>query len=129
MTKARTAVLAALEKANRPLCPQDLALGLDGQCDQVTVYRALHYLEDRGLAESFVLRCEAHGTERYYTSRQGAHRHWFHCEHCHRFIDLGDCGLEGLVSSFEKETGGKVTRHTMYLMGVCLDCRSGQGGD
>lgn len=128
MTKARAAVLAALDSATEPLSAAGVVAKVGSRCDQATVYRALHYLEGSGLSESFVLYCSAHGVERYYVSRRSAHRHWFHCESCHRFIDLGSCRIGGIVSDVERDLGLRVTKHTMYLSGICANC-SEQGAD
>jgi len=128
VTRARAAVLSALEAASEPLSAAGVASRLTGACDQATVYRALHHLEEAGLAESFVLHCAMHGVERYYAAASSTHRHWFHCESCHRFVDLGACRLGGIVSELEREHGLRVTRHTMYLTGVCGDCAALEGG-
>lgn len=125
MTKARAAVLAALDGAAEPLSASGVVTRLADHCDQATVYRALHHLEETGRAESFVLYCSEHGVERYYASASAPHRHWFHCESCHRFVDLGACRIGGLVADVERELGLHVTRHTMYLSGICADCRAG----
>jgi Fur family ferric uptake transcriptional regulator len=122
VTKARKAVLAALDQAKEPLSAAGVVELVDGACDQATVYRALHYLENAGFAESFVLSCTEHGVERYYASHNAPHRHWFHCESCHRFIDLGVCRIGGLVSELERDHDLKVSRHTLYLSGFCRDC-------
>ncbi len=124
MTKARKAVLGALAAASEPLCATAVARLLAGDCDQATVYRALHYLEGAGLAESFVLHCTEHGVERYYVSLEAPHGHWFHCESCHRFVSLGACGLGGLLSGFERDLGVTIRSHTLYLTGLCAECRS-----
>jgi len=96
-------------------------------CDQATVYRALDYLEGAGLAESFVLRCSERGTERYFVSAGKPHRHWFHCESCHRFVDAGECRLEGIAAELERERGLEVWRHNLYFSGLCADCRGSVG--
>ena len=75
MTRARKAVLAALEAAGEPLSAALVVEAVDGACDQATVYRALHYLEESGRAESFVLHCSEHGVKRYYAPVGPAHRH------------------------------------------------------
>jgi len=130
MTKARQAVIDVLSLASEPLSAAAVYQHLGNLCDQVTVYRTLHYLEEHGFADSFVLHCEEHGTERYYTAlrgREGAatlHRHWFHCERCHRFIDLGSCKIDRLVSEYEQEYGIEVKNHTLYFTGVCKGCRA-----
>lgn len=123
MTKARSAVMDVLLKADEPLSASGVLEAIGGSCDQATVYRSLHHLEDAALAESFVLYCSEHGIERYYASVHSAHRHWFHCEACHRFVDLGACRMDGLVAQFESELGLSVTRHTMYLSGLCAACK------
>ena len=129
MTKARRAVLEVLAAAESPLTAAEIFRRLPISADQATVYRTLHYLEDNGTADSFVLHCSSHGTERYYTAAVSstgepiAHRHWFHCEKCHRFTDLGDCRLAELMQGYEKEYGISVFTHTLYLTGECAECK------
>jgi Fur family transcriptional regulator, ferric uptake regulator len=122
MTKARSAVLATVEAASEPLSASGVVAAVGGACDQATVYRALHFLEEGGQVESFVLHCARRGVERYYVSRSSAHRHWFHCEACHRFFDIGACKVGGLVSEVEREFGVSVERHTFYMTGLCSRC-------
>lgn len=123
MTKARQATLEVLQKADKPLSANEISEKMTLSCDPATVYRTLHYLENKGFTESFVLHCTEHGTERYYTVKEGsAHHHWFHCKQCHTFIDLGDCSLSHLIDGYEKHMGIEVTGHTLYLTGLCHDC-------
>lgn len=128
MTRAREAVLSAVDAAATPLAAADVATALAGICDQATVYRALHYLEDSGNLESFVLYCAEHGVERYYVTRKAAHRHWFHCESCHCFLDIGTCKVGGLVSAVERELGVRVSQHTFYMTGLCPSCLNARDG-
>ncbi len=126
MTKARRAVLDLLQKSTVPLSAAAISQSLGDSIDPVTVYRSLHYFEGQGITESFVLHCREHGTERYYTAltaRQDADRHWFHCETCHCFIDLGTCGLQNLMADYENERGISIHTHTLYFTGVCAACR------
>lgn len=130
MTRSRTAILAILRESEEPLPAIEVSRRFagEGAPDQATVYRTLHWLEDNGHAESFVLHCLSHGTERYYTAitdREDAplpHRHWFHCVSCHRFTDLGACGLEDLLSGYEKSLGLRIESHTLYCTGQCAAC-------
>lgn len=125
MTRAREATLTVLREAEEPLSASGVFRRASG-FDQATVYRALHYLEERGLAVSFILACEEHGTERYYAvSDSGRHRHWFHCERCHRFVDLGDCAIAPLVEKYETAYGIAVRSHALSLTGTCADCLTG----
>jgi Fur family transcriptional regulator, ferric uptake regulator len=127
VTKARAAAMEALDKAAGPLTAAEVLSAIDAACDQATVYRALHFLEDEGLAESFVLHCDAHGTERYYVSRNAPHRHWLHCGRCHRFADLGECAIGPLVKRLEDCCGVKIASHVMYFTGTCARCAGKRG--
>lgn len=122
MTKNSEAVLAALEAKKIPSSVADLAGLLEGRCDLATVYRSLHRLEAEGLVEAFAFECRERGIERYYLSRRRPHRHFFHCESCHRFIDLGECRLGGIVEELEREFDLEVESHTLYLTGRCKAC-------
>ncbi len=126
MTRARTAIREMLSGAAEPLSAASVFRALEGAFDQATVYRTLHYLEGKGLADSFVLHCAEHGTERYFTTRdesaRGAHRHWFHCESCHRFTDLGDCQLSDLIARYETRFGVRIRDHNLNLTGLCAEC-------
>lgn len=129
MTKARKATLEVLRMAERPLTATEVSERIPITCNPVTIYRTLHFLEEHGFADSFVLHCSEHGTERYYSpldSESGSplHHHWFHCERCHRFIDLGDCRIEPLLEGYRSQFGIAVTSHTLYLTGICPECSS-----
>lgn len=132
MTKARRATLEVLRQADQPLSATEIAQRIQITCDTVTIYRTLHYLEEHGYAGSFVLHCTEHGTERYYTEAKAegdsrAHHHWFHCETCHTFIDLGSCRIKNLLAGYQEELGITVTSHTLYLTGTCPSCTNGSG--
>ena len=74
MTKARQAVLDILMCAEEPLSAAAVQTASGNTFDPATIYRTLHYLEQKGRAESFVLHCREHGTERYYTAAgEGEH--------------------------------------------------------
>lgn len=126
MTKARKAISGILEGADEPLSAGDILRRMDCACDIATVYRSLRFLEQKGLADSFAMHCPEHGTERYYMSRRAGLRHWFHCERCHGFVDLGECGAESLLRAMESETGVDIRKHVMYATGLCARCRSTQ---
>jgi len=124
VTKARKTIMDILMKSEEPVSASTLAKDLP--FDQATVYRNLHYLEDQGFAESFILHCSEHGTERYYSYRNAndVHHHWFHCEMCHRFIDLGHCAYGQQLKEWEQSYGFTIHEHTFFLTGVCADCKS-----
>ncbi len=131
MTRSRKSVLGILLSGTEPQSASDVFKLMTDSVDQATVYRTLHYLEENGYAESFILHCTSHGTERYYTAtsddsgKRLAHRHWFHCENCHSFTDLGGCTLDDLVRGYELVHGIAVKSHTLYMTGLCSACKPG----
>lgn len=128
MTKARQAVLSILCESGEPMSASAIVEKITSSMDQATVYRALHFLEKNEYAESFILHCTSHGTERYYTalgkSGESSHHHWFHCEYCHSFTDLGSCILSSVIPEYEKKFLIKVNTHTVYVTGICNKCLS-----
>ncbi len=123
MTKARKQVLEILHNSKEPLSASQVFKLTGMSCNQATVYRILSYLETEGYAESFVLHCDSHGTERYFSRLESSHKHWFHCESCHCFIDMGDCIIKPFVRAFEKKEQVTVHRHVLYVTGICPGCR------
>ncbi len=129
MTKAREYILSLLRASEIPLSAQDISERKEMPMNSVTIYRTLHYLEERGLCESFPLTCTEKGTERYYAvihhEEDGTciHHHWFHCEECHSFIDLGSCRINSLIDQYEKDFSVSVSHHSLSLTGTCSRCR------
>lgn len=125
MTRARQTVLDILTGAEHPVSAAYVMARIGTRFDQATVYRALRWLEEQGHAESFVLHCTEHGTERFYTGREGGcfHHHWFHCEACHTFTDLGRCSLEALTAEYQERHRVAIRSHTLYFTGLCASCR------
>ncbi|MDD3930461.1 MAG: transcriptional repressor, partial [Sphaerochaeta sp.] len=60
----------------------------------------------------------------YRGTETGTHHHWFHCEKCHCFIDLGSCGYDEQMRSWEQKWGFTITDHTFFLTGTCKQCNS-----
>ena len=126
MTKPRKALLEVLRMSHEPVPASHLLQHPSIRFDQATVYRNLHYLEEKGMADSFILHCTEHGTERYYSYRScedGVHHHWFHCRTCHRFIDLGDCQYDEQLARWEQAYGFTVSDHTFFLTGQSKNCK------
>ena len=122
MTHARVLTLEVLAKTKVPISALGLAELIKDSCNQATVYRALHFLESKGLVHGFVLHCSEHGTERYFVKADSVHRHWFHCECCHSFLDMGTCRLQGLQADLENEYGIHIQEHNLSFTGLCKTC-------
>jgi len=124
MTKARVHVLESITQSNEPLSARQLCEQFKDEHDPATIYRALHFLEEKGRIESFPLYCTEHGAERYYVLHSNQHRHWFHCEQCHRFIDLGQCKFDAILTQMGRDRGLIITAHTFYATGICQECQA-----
>ncbi len=125
MTRAREAILVALDAAAGPVTALELRSSASAEMDLATVYRALRWLENHDLVEAFPFACEIRGVERYYVSKRLPHGHFFHCEGCHRFIPVEGCGAENMIHDLEVKYGFSISSHTLYFTGRCADCGSG----
>ena len=120
-TRQRDAVLAALERADRPLSPREI-LGAAGQglpaLGIATVYRHLAALLADGALREVVLPGES---SRYELAGK-EHHHHFCCRNCAAVFELADC-----PGNFERlaPPGFLVEEHELYLMGLCASCQEG----
>lgn len=120
VTRTRVAVIEVLRAATHPLSHDELgaALGADGIAhDRVTLYRALDWLVEQGIARRIA------GGERawrFEIHRGDDHRHaHFHCDQCGQILCLEDVPANAnpaLPAGFE------VDRAELVLHGACPDC-------
>ena len=127
VTRTRVAVMEALESGDHPLTHEEVAAALTGSGvahDRVTVYRALDWLVEQGLAHRVA------GSDRawrYGLVRQAAHQHaHFHCDRCgHVFC------LENLQPAFALALPGgyRLERAELILHGACPACQGPEAAD
>ena len=86
---------------------------------QATVYRTLKLLVDSGLADSI----EPGDGVTLYEHRYG-HEHHDHliCLQCGRKVEVCDGVIETRQEAVAAGHGFELTRHRMYLYGLCADC-------
>jgi Fur family ferric uptake transcriptional regulator len=124
LTIHREEILSIIRKSPVPVNAASIHEEVKERINLATVYRALKFLEDHNLAEGFTILCKSTGTVRFYTEKSRNHNHYFHCEKCHRFSVFGACKLKDSIRNFEKDTENTVYEHTLYLTGICRDCKS-----
>lgn len=123
LTERRRLILERLRSAPSPITVAAIHALLGNSMDLATVYRGVQALEKAGYVEGLTLPCSQEGTRRYYVARDpGGHSHFFHCQSCHSFFNLGACGLERLQADFEKHSGATVLGHVLYFVGLCASC-------
>lgn len=119
-TAPRTALLAALDAADRPLSVEELRAALpDPRPGIPTTYRNLQRFVQEGWAEAIP------GPDqvlRFIRCRCAGHHHHIQCERCGRMTEVEGCGLASTLSTFEKASGYRITRHQLTLFGLCPDC-------
>lgn len=118
ITRQRNAIRSAIERAQRPLSPQEVleaaqaavpALGL------ATVYRNLKLLVDA----QEVIAVSLPGDSPRYEAARLAHHHHFQCTVCQRVFDVHGCpgNLARLAPA-----GFTVDHHELTLYGRCAAC-------
>jgi Fur family ferric uptake transcriptional regulator len=125
VTRTRVAVIEALQASDHPLSHDEVgaALAAAGIAhDRVTLYRALDWLVEQGIARRIA------GGERAWRFEIGRddHRHaHFHCDRCGQIVcleALPDASAATLPAGFELD------RAELVLHGACADCGRQRGG-
>lgn len=121
-TRQREAILAALQRTDRPLSPREILAEAGKGVPQLgiaTVYRQLTRLIEAGALREVALPGEP---SRYELAGKGHHHH-FRCRHCERVFELDRC--PGDFRSLAPD-GFLVEDHDLLLTGLCPGCRSAQ---
>lgn len=117
-TRQRSAIRAVIDAAGRPLSPQEVLEGAQGEVPGLslaTVYRNVKQLLDAGEIAPVSLP----GESPRYESARHAHHHHFQCTHCLRVFDVHQC--PGDMAALAP-AGFTVERHELTLYGRCADC-------
>ena len=124
ITMPRRVVMRVLERAARPLSPQEIhARGrrLHRSLGLVSVYRALMVLERAGLVRRVHREDRCDG----YVLASPGHHHLLVCRRCGRAVEFpGAEDLSGLIAQVERRTGFRVEDHLLQLVGLCGPCRN-----
>lgn len=122
VTPARLAVLAALERTDKPLDVSSVIDYLKDQkvkADKVTVFRIMNALTEKGLVTPIQL---GEGKFRYEHSAHADHHH-FICESCGSITDISDCNIDELQKDIQQKKGLLVKRHSLEFFGLCAACQ------
>lgn len=120
VTRTRLAVLETLQGSAHPLSHDELGELLaadDIAHDRVTLYRALDWLVEQGLAQRIAGGDRAW---RFEIVRGAAHRHaHFHCERCGQVLCLEQLETSPAAAL---PAGYSVNRAELVLHGCCAEC-------
>ncbi len=84
-----------------------------------TVYRALAFLEEANLIASISLDKD----RRKFETNFKAHHDHLICLKCNKIIEFTNDKIEQEQERIAKENEFQLLNHTMYLYGICRDCR------
>jgi len=90
---------------------------------QATIYRSLKLLVDSGLADAID---PGDGMTLYEHSYGHAHHDHLICVTCGKKVEMCDEAIEERQEQVAAEHGFTLTRHRMYLYGLCGDCQAQQ---
>jgi Fe2+ or Zn2+ uptake regulation protein len=123
VTKPRTQVLEAIEKAEGPMSPYDIGRAMEGQgehLDQVTIYRVINLLCSLNLVHKVFsrggyVRCDL-------LEEEGCHR-FLLCRGCGNLQEFHDEALCDQESQIAQKMGFQAEHHVTESSGLCKDCR------
>lgn len=122
LTRARRAVILALEEAARPLSIAELhtaARAHAADIGLVTVYRTLEVLAGLGLVRPVHLLDNCHA----YALCSPGHTHHVICQRCNRVVEIEGCDLSAYLEEITARTGYRITSHWLEIAGLCPECQ------
>ncbi len=123
ITLPRVKILEILEgNTMRHMSAEDMYKALLESGEDIglaTVYRVLTQFEDAGL----VTRHHFEGGHSMFELNEGAHHDHIVCVKCGKVDEFVDEVIEERQLYIAKKTGYEMTDHSLYIYGICPDCR------
>ncbi|MCI4643948.1 MAG: transcriptional repressor [Hyphomonadaceae bacterium] len=121
MTRIRRKVLQLLIEASEPAKAYDLLERLDGEgsAKPPTIYRALDFLQELGLAHKI------ESLNAYVACGHASHRHsaiFLICENCGRAEELHSVTTTDALQAETEAAGFKLARAVIEARGLCRTC-------
>lgn len=120
-TKQRYTILSIIEGAKEPISAEEIfkQLVIDNcKINLSTVYRTLHVLTNKNVLLKIL---KGDGTAAYELNDL-SHSHYITCCMCNSSVLIDSCPINELSESISKNTGFKVTGHSLQLTGICSKC-------
>ncbi|HEX5339986.1 MAG TPA: ferric iron uptake transcriptional regulator [Gammaproteobacteria bacterium] len=123
VTLPRVKILEILERSNlRHMSAEDMYKALLESGEDIglaTVYRVLTQFETAGL----VTRHHFEGGHSVFELNQGDHHDHIVCVKCGRVDEFVDQEIEKRQRQIASTKGYEITDHSLYLYGICANCR------
>lgn len=123
VTTPRLRILHILEASKDHLRAEDIYQILHTEGDEVglaTVYRVLSQFEAAGIVNKHHF-AEDHAV---FEMDRGSHHDHLVCVKCNRVEEFVDSEIEERQEIIAEKFGYEITDHSLYLYGICKDCRA-----
>jgi Fur family ferric uptake transcriptional regulator len=105
-TPLRKEIYKMIEDTDSPINADTIYKKLDNKPDLSSIYRALNYLEKKGMVKSLTFNTKIN----YYFTPKKHPRHFLYCKKC------------GKTKKIEDKHNFKITDHVFYFIGICKEC-------
>lgn len=122
-TPERNDILKLIYLQDRHLDTESIYLALIDKgikLSKATVYNSLELFLELGLVLKHYLSNQVAVYEKAIGQKQHDH---FYCTQCKKIIEFCDPRIQMILSSIEENLQVKISKHNLYLQGVCLDDR------
>jgi Fur family transcriptional regulator, ferric uptake regulator len=126
LTAQRMIVADALSSMRRTVSAQELYDHLRAEhpyLGRATVFRALDFLVEAGLAQRF----EGEGHVHVYTACAATHHHHLVCRNCGSSTDIDDSAVDSLIRKVLGRYDFALDHDALDFYGLCARCRSQAG--
>jgi Fur family ferric uptake transcriptional regulator len=123
ITGPRAAILEILRQHPHPLANREIFAQLpQGQCDLVTIYRAMQMLEKLGMVRRFDF---GDGVARFELVDEGdkGHHHHLICTQCAEVVKVDECFPAEVERQIAARNGFRAVTHRLEFFGVCPACQ------
>lgn len=123
MTSQRKAIVETFLETEGHFTAEELSVLVKknvSDVGQATIYRTLKLLVGSGLADAMDF---GDGVLFYEHAYGHAHHDHLICIECHRKIEIVDKIIEERQDVIAEENNFVLTRHRMYLYGICSECQ------
>ncbi len=121
ITPARLGILDILHDSTSPMNAEEIynEVSKETHTSLATIYRTLGQFSELGL----LMQDNSSDGSIYYQFATDNHSHYLKCSNCNKRIHLENCPLSDLEERIQKETGFKITGHSLEFVGLCPECQ------
>lgn len=117
-TPLRKKIYKIIEDTDSPINADTIHKKLDIKPDLSSIYRALNYLEKKGMVKSLTFNTKINY---YYTPKKHPH-HFLYCKKCGKTESFDVCLANEMQNRIEDTHNFKITDHVFYFIGICKEC-------